>query len=218
MKNISRRNFLKGMAASAAGAVSYGMLSGIGVQAFADEQEEKITANPDWLGDAPVIADADIAETWNTDLLIVGAGNGGMVAASNAADLGLDFRVIEQMSIVADSRDFFGAVNSKYTLAAGCKVDYATLLGELSRYASGKCDQRVIKVWMDESSDMIDYLAGILDQYGYDIVFEPDTGVETSGTQYYCSPQQHTAAAREDSEYAGVGRNKLLQDYVEKKG
>ena len=218
MKKISRRDFLKGMAAGAAGIAGYGLISNVSVAANAESSTSAVSPNPDWLGEAPVIADSDIAETWDTDLLIVGAGNGGMVAAAKAADLGLNFRIIEQMSIVSDSRDFFGAVNSKYTLEAGCKVDYAKLLGELSRYASGKCDQRVIKVWMDESADMIDYIAGILDQYGYDVVFEPDTGVETSGTQYYCSPQQHTAAARPDSEYAGVGRNKLLQDYIEKKG
>ena len=218
MKNISRRDFIKGIAAGAAGIAGYGLVSNISVPAHAEAAEPDESVNPSWLGDAPVITDTDISETWDTDLLIVGAGNGGMVAAAKAADLGLNFRIIEQMSIVADSRDFFGAVNSRYTLEAGSKVDYARLLGELSRYASGKCDQRVIKVWMDESADMIDYIAGILDQYGYDVVFEPDTGVETSGTQYYCSPQQHTASARPDSEYAGKGRNQLLQDYIEKKG
>jgi hypothetical protein len=223
MKNISRRDFLKGAVASAASVAAAGAL---GTFAGASEAETEAVAeeavstsgNPEWLGDAPVIEESEISETWDTDLLIVGAGNGGMVAAAKAADLGLDFRIIEQMSIVGDSRDFFGAIDSKYTEAAGCKVDRAKLLGEISRYASGKCDQRVVKVWIDESADMIDYIGGILDQYGFDIVFEPDTGVETSGTDYYCCPQQHTASAREDSEYADLGRNAILQDYIEKKG
>ena len=213
MNEISRKSFLKGMAATVVGAA---VMPGLTAAAFADEEEKTASANPAWLGEAPVID--SVAETWDTDLLIVGAGNGGMVAAAKAADLGLNFRIIEQMPVVADSRDFYGAVNSKATEAAGVHVDYAKLLGELSRYASGKCDQRVIKVWMDESADMIDYISGILDQYGFDVVCEADTGVETSGTQYYCPPQQHTASAREDSEYADWARNKILQDYVEKKG
>ena len=39
----------------------------------------------DWLGTEPVIDDASVAETWDTDILIVGAGNGGMCAASYAS-------------------------------------------------------------------------------------------------------------------------------------
>ena len=58
----------------------------------------------DWLGTEPNIDDASIAETWDTDILIVGAGNGGMCAAAYAAKSGLKFRVIEQNPVVQDTR------------------------------------------------------------------------------------------------------------------
>ena len=39
----------------------------------------------DWLGTEPDIDEAAITETWDTDIVIVGAGNGGMCAAAYAA-------------------------------------------------------------------------------------------------------------------------------------
>ncbi len=39
----------------------------------------------DWLGTEPNIDEAAITETWDTDIVIVGAGNGGMCAAAYAA-------------------------------------------------------------------------------------------------------------------------------------
>ena len=39
----------------------------------------------DWLGTEPNIDEASVSETWDTDILIVGAGNGGMCAAAYGA-------------------------------------------------------------------------------------------------------------------------------------
>ena len=54
----------------------------------------------DWLGKEPDIDEAAITETVDTDILIVGAGNGGMFAAAYAAANGLNFRIIEQNAVV----------------------------------------------------------------------------------------------------------------------
>ena len=44
----------------------------------------------------------------------------------------------------------------------------AKLLSEISRYASGKCDQRVVKTWINESAAMHDFMRSILeDKYGW---------------------------------------------------
>ena len=56
----------------------------------------------DWLGKEPDIDETAITETVDTDILIVGAGNGGMFAAAYAAANGLNFRVIEQNANVQD--------------------------------------------------------------------------------------------------------------------
>ena len=106
----------------------------------------------DWLGKEPDIDEAAITETVDTDILIVGAGNGGMFAAAYAAAKGLNFRVIEQNGNVQDTRHWVGAVDGFGAQEQGIKMDRAKLLSEVSRYASGKCDQRVVKTWSSPRS------------------------------------------------------------------
>ena len=60
------------------------------------ETTEGAKTGADWLGSAPEIAEGDIVETRDCDLLIVGAGNGGMAAAAYAADQGIDFIICEK--------------------------------------------------------------------------------------------------------------------------
>ena len=73
----------------------------------------------DWLGKEPDIDETAITETVDTDILIVGAGNGGMFAAAYAAANGLNFRVIEQNANVQDTRHWYGAIDSAAAKAAG---------------------------------------------------------------------------------------------------
>ena len=73
----------------------------------------------DWLGTEPDIDEAAITETVDTDILIVGAGNGGMFAAAYAAANGLNFRIIEQNGNVQDTRHWYGAIDSAAAKAAG---------------------------------------------------------------------------------------------------
>ena len=207
--DISRRSFLKGAALSALGVAAAGVMPA----AEAKAEETPVSANPDWLGEAPVIEDSQIAETWKTDLLIVGAGNGGMMAASVAADNGVDFRVIEQNSVVCDTRHWYGAINSSAAKAAGVEVDIAKLRSEASRYTSGKMDQRVLNVWINESAAMHDYVAPILEEAGLVCDFANDKELEVEHhTQYYCPPQQHFW-----SDWA-LPRNVLFKERIEKKG
>ena len=172
-----------------------------------------------WLGEAPKISDSAIVENWKMDLLIVGAGNGGLVAAAKAADLGLKFRIIESMSVVADTRSHVGAINSKYTYASGTEVDIGLYLSEFSRYTSGKCNQRVVKKFIAESGEMIEYVGKIVDQYGFNVVtnFDEWPAMEHE-TPYYAPPQEHMFVPRKDSKYASWSRNQILADYIAHKG
>ncbi len=105
MKNkISRRDFLKGAAAGAASLAAAGVL---GACASDTQATTAATEAPTQASEAPAPAasassdtwyDAayfakpapitDIAETVDTEIVVIGAGNGGCVAAVSAADLG----------------------------------------------------------------------------------------------------------------------------------
>ena len=178
----------------------------------------------DWLGKEPEIDEAAITETVDTDILIVGAGNGGMFAAAYAAANGLNFRVIEQNANVQDTRHWYGAVDSAAAKEAGePATDKAKLLSEISRYASGKCDQRVVKTWINESAAMHDFMRSILeDKYGW--VCDFTSGSEAAwpaenaehNTDYLYPVQEHNYMASESA--SGLPRNELLLQYIQELG
>ena len=178
----------------------------------------------DWLGKEPDIDEAAITETVDTDILIVGAGNGGMFAAAYAAANGLNFRVIEQNANVQDTRHWYGAVDSAAAKEAGePATDKAKLLSEISRYASGKCDQRVVKTWINESAAMHDFMRSILeDKYGW--VCDFTSGTEAAwpaenaehNTDYLFPVQEHNYMASERE--SGLARNELLLQYIQELG
>ena len=178
----------------------------------------------DWLGKEPDIDEAAITETVDPDILIVGAGNGGMFAAAYAAANGLNFRVIEQNANVQDTRHWYGAVDSAAAKEAGePATDKAKLLSEISRYASGKCDQRVVKTWINESAAMHDFMRSILeDKYGW--VCDFTSGSEAAwpaenaehNTDYLYPVQEHNYMASESA--SGLPRNELLLQYIQELG
>mgnify|MGYP000358300144 CR=1 FL=1 len=178
----------------------------------------------DWLGKEPDIDEAAITETVDTDILIVGAGNGGIFAAAYAAANGLNFRVIEQNGNVQDTRHWYGAIDSAAAKEAGEKpADRAKLLSEISRYASGKCDQRVVKTWINESAAMHDFMRGILeDKFGWTCEFT--SGAEAAwpaenaehNTDYLYPVQEHNY--RQSESESGLQRNEALQQYIEELG
>ena len=178
----------------------------------------------DWLGTEPDIDESAITEKVDTDILIVGAGNGGMFAAAYAAANGLNFRIIEQNGNVQDTRHWYGAIDSAAAKAAGEEpFDRAKLLSEISRYASGKCDQRVVKTWINESAAMHDFMRSILeDKYGW--VCDFTSGTEAAwpaenaehNTDYLFPVEEHNYMASERE--SGLARNELLLQYIQELG
>ena len=175
----------------------------------------------DWLGKEPDIDEAAITETVDTDILIVGAGNGGIFAAAYAAANGLNFRIIEQNGNVQDTRHWYGAIDSAAAKEAGEKpADRAKLLSEISRYASGKCDQRVVKTWINESGEMIEFIRSIMeDKYGVKMVYTygdeakwPAENAEHN-TDYMYPEIEYTY-----DRSSGAARNELLLDYIRELG
>jgi fumarate reductase flavoprotein subunit len=229
---MSRRSFI-------AGSVAVTAVAGVTSQAHASESDEESqssraastsdlintgtdatgrfkAANPNWLGEEPEVNDP--TQVLSTDILIVGAGNGGLAAAATAVDLGADFLLAESRDMVADTRYWVGGVNTKYNEETGVMSDVARLQYELARYASFKCDQRVQKVWINESAEMIDWLDQIMNEAGYQCALDTDLGDEmdpTCQTGNYIPPQQHMWF----DENGNMGdRNAILQKKIEDSG
>ena len=175
----------------------------------------------DWLGTEPDIDEAAITETWDTDIVIVGAGNGGMCAAAYAAQNGLDFRLIEQNSSVMETRHWYGTIDSSEAKKKGiAPVDRAELLSEISRSMGGRCDQRVVKTWINESAAMHDFVSGILENEPYNYVCNLTAGDEAKWPDDTQVSQSKLMFPVQQVDYSSAEkpRNVVFQEYIESKG
>ena len=110
-----------------------------------------------WLGEEPETPDC--SETIETDTVIVGAGNGGLMCGAWLTKLGnTKFVILEKLPTVGDTRHWYGAINTHYTKEAGSTIDIPRLKREVSRYASGKNSKEVLNTWINESADMADFI------------------------------------------------------------
>ena len=113
-KGISRRNFLTGAALASVAA-------GAGLAGCAPSADKKTTeavgaadstAQYEWEKAPEPIS--DIAETVDTDILVIGAGLSGCACACSAAENGGKVTVVEKTESWQGRGGGFGAINSRY--------------------------------------------------------------------------------------------------------
>lgn len=181
-KNLTRRNFIKISAGSALGITSANILASCSpkvstpIPAALPEASGKVDSCEPWYGSEPQIADNDIVETIDIDILICGAGHGGLTAAVAATDLNVKTLVIEKNPTIGSYRTYNGAVDAACQLASNVKIDKTEIVNEMARYGSNHVDQKLIRVWADESGKTFDWLAEKLKSQGIINVAEYDIG------------------------------------------
>ena len=221
-KTMSRRSFLGGASILAAGVATASMAgcaptkADEAIRANADETKTSSDGAPNWLGSAPEIDESQISNVLTTELVIAGAGNGGLAAAAYAADKGVDFMIFEAAGDVSTTRNWFAAVDTKYYKEMGQEVDRSRLMGEIARYSAGSADERLVKMFIDESNDMCEFVDGILAQYGGTMVtqdFELPGGM--GGTPYYTPPFEHMCTTTSED---GLDRNHAFEAFINDKG
>lgn len=216
-KEISRRTFLV-LGAAAAAMGSAAALSGCAPKAPDSSLSETGgqgagEAGASWLGVEPEIAEGDITSTEETGLLIIGAGTAGLAAAATAADLGLDFMIADKNTMVQDTREYFGAVNTKYTKEAGQEVDKIRTMNEIARYSNGRTNRAVLKVWLDESAECFEWVDELVQKAtGKELYLEIAPDLTDHG--YFAPTVNHMHAPY----YDGVMRNNVLQQHIEEAG
>ena len=230
-RNLTRRGFLTGTAGlSALAVVSMAGCSpkSAGEGGSKKDEASKKTASaatsldpyevPAWAGTDPDIGESDIVETKECDLLIVGAGNAGMAASAYAASKGIDFIVCEKGNTVGGTRHWFAALGTRPFAEKGASVDRQRLMGDIIRYSSGTCDQSLIRMWMDESNDMFEFVDSIMSATGAKVIadeYEMPGGM--GGTSFYTPPFEHHYADADGGRNVEE-RNVLFEKYIQERG
>jgi fumarate reductase flavoprotein subunit len=175
-KNLTRRNFLFGLGVTSAAVVG-GSLGACSPSVptnstKATAPETKQAPVPVWEQVPDAIPESDIKETISAEVVIVGAGIAGCVAAMAAAEAKLDTVVLQKLSTPANFATGVATYASKAQIANGApnKYDIEELLSDYMRNSTNLPDRRFIEMWRDRSGNDFDWL---VDHFTEDEVAAP---------------------------------------------
>ena len=180
--------------------------------------EKEETTDGDWLGVEPEISEADIKETYETDILVIGCGTGGMFTMASAAEEGAKVIGIDRFPTGVGIRDDLGAIDSRYEKAWGTKIDKLNYLTMATQYAAGHIKQDLVRLWADKSGKVIDWYGDRLAERGVELWHE--SGDTDDKARYEHFPTGHSPRWTGSDDGAGneLDGNKVLYDYAVSKG
>jgi len=108
----------------------------------------------------------DIKETFNTDVVVVGAGTSGKAAALSAAEAGARVIQIDKHVTYRWGGGMIAAIDSRLQKKEGIVIDKDEVCLQLMRWAANKPDQKLYRVWADHSGAIMDWLMDITDAAG----------------------------------------------------
>jgi fumarate reductase flavoprotein subunit len=151
------------------------------------------------------------------EVIVVGASNAGGMAAAAAAEQGADVLVIDKMGSAGYLyRETIAAIHSKAQKKAGVNVDRNELVNFISTFNQGNVDQKLLNVWADNSSEMVDWLDDkVLRPHGAYIQATSDAYFETERNHAFPTGNEVTAP---DGKYWQMGYGKWVIDEAEKLG
>ena len=178
-------------------------------------------AASDWLGEAPAVAEGDITETLETEILVVGCGTGGIMATMTAAEQGAKVLVIEKRETPTGIREDIGAINSRLQLESFAQypefeIDKDEALHEILRYAGGYVDSDLIKVWINNSGELVDWLTDLMESTG-DWYMSLEGGVGQPEF-YKAYATGHSPHKTEQGKAKEVSTTSTFRDFCDKTG
>lgn len=185
---MSRRAFLGGVLASGAVAATMG-LAGCAPQAKDDgsgngsgKAQASASQGPSFLEAPDPVNDADIKETKEADVVVVGCGIAGMAAARAAADEGARVIVVEKsarFNCRGSMGSQLGSVGSSYQKEAGYpEIDKAALVNRYMQDTLQMANQFFLNYWFDHSGEDVDWFLELCDDVS---VLAPDEGAPEGG-------------------------------------
>jgi succinate dehydrogenase/fumarate reductase flavoprotein subunit len=113
-----------------------------------------------WFKKADPVDDADIADTFTADVVILGAGHAGTCAARAAAEQGASVQVIEMQyeEAFTVNGNELGSINNKLATERGVEnYNPEDFLREVERRTIGRCNSDVIRAFAQRSGEHVDW-------------------------------------------------------------
>ena len=224
--DLSRRNFLTG--ALVAGAAAGMGLTGCSPEQTTSEHKDETGGQaasaaddvPAWLGEPPAISDEDCVETIQTEVLVIGAGCSGLVAANFSAMEGAKTLLIEKYEVGTGLRgSAIGAVGSRKQKEAGVDIDPVEICNDLVHYSLNNSSYDLHRLWADHSAEAVDWYCDLcdgVDQCRIDL----EWNMPEQETRYKCWPTGHGAmldngkTGKDEASAEGVTYSLIEQNFL----
>ena len=183
-KGVSRRDFLKGSALTAIGVAAGGLLGGCGKNSdiSASGQAEKAKLNFEKIPSS--IPSASIKERITADVVVVGAGISGVIAALSAQQAGANTVVLQKGPCILTHGTAFGAIDTKLQKAAGVKINSVDAISEFQYQCANKPNFELLRTWAQHSGETLDWINEITAAQGGIGKFDA-TGSTDQGKKYW---------------------------------
>ena len=172
IKGLSRRGFLKSVAAASTLTAGAAILSGCGSPKVEEAAEAVVTeagaGGPKWSWEtapAPIPA-AEIKNTVATDVLVIGAGLAGIAASLGAVEEGAKVQVIDKNETYAARGGHITAFDSKLQKELGIKNDYRQIIRDWIAWAQGRLDEQLVWTFAHKSGACMDWAIDLVTPKG----------------------------------------------------
>lgn len=186
-KGIKRRDFLKAALVASAAATAGAGLAGCNPKeqgaATEPQSSDTITAdvlNQKWSFEIPPepIAESDIAETIEADVIVVGAGASGLVTANSAAEEGLRIVLVSASEKPVSRGGSNNAVYSKTMQSAGLPRTSVWDIQKEIFYGSNNMDTKKWYKYYNNSETAMNWAIDLMAEAGYECGIERTTPVD----------------------------------------
>ncbi len=114
----------------------------------------------------PPVPEKDIKQTYNADIIVVGAGTSGKAAALTACQAGATVIQLDRHTTFRWGGGHNSALGSRVQQKLGITVDKNEICLQLMKYAGNRPDQRLLRLWADNSGAIMDWILDLCEPKG----------------------------------------------------
>ena len=192
---ISRRNLLAGAAVATMGAAGAAALGGCTPKTTAEVEAQQsadstVMNAKKWMEKwsfeiAPeAISDDAIVETIEADVVVLGAGTAGLVAANSAIEEGLDVVVVSASKKPVSRGGSNGAIYCKTFERDGLPRIDAYMLEKEIYCAANKVDQKKWYTYYSHSEECMNWAIDLMEEAGFEVISEENTPMDPDCLYY----------------------------------
>ncbi len=123
----------------------------------------------------PKISSKEIKKRITADVVVAGAGISGLTAVLSAAEAGVKAVLLEKGATYSVRGLHNAALSSRLQKQAGIKIDPDQVISTIMEFGSYRSDQRLVKLWADNCSKVMDWLLDMAEASGIKVILDPAT-------------------------------------------